>query len=260
MKNLFMPYPYATEIEKLYIKAFWIFIAVAFWIFSPMAIIPSLGKVIECIPSLLKDDCLIVELQSSAVLYIYSLAITATLSAVVSYSTVIPVLQPIGGFFARWRALSLIGVLIVFTILTPNGFWLKVAILTFSMAPWLITSMNSIIAAIPRERYEYADTLRKSEWTMAYHVVIRGTLHQVIEAFRQVATMGIVMLPVAERLSRADGGVGAVLASLERFQKLDKIYAIDIIILCIVIGIDYAIRWFRGAICPHALIDEEGHK
>lgn len=258
MKELFIPNQNIGELNKLYVTCGWVIAALLFWMTSPFDYIPTLQKVLAAYPLLLKEDFLIMELFSSLKLYGHALLITITISVVASYSTVIPILKPLGTFLSKLRAVSLIGILIVFTIVMPNGYYLKVAILTFCMAPWLITSMNGIIASISHTEYEYARTLKLNEWEIAWHVVIRGKLHMVIESFRQVAIMGIVLLPVAERLSRADGGVGAILASLERFQRLDKIYAVQILILCIAVGQDYLVQFIRDWACPHAAMMEKG--
>jgi len=191
-------------------------------------------------------------------LYVTSLIFVIGISCVVAYSSVLPVFKPVADFIGNARAISLIGLIIIFTILTPNGFWLKVAILTFATTPWFITSMLGIISEIPHGNYEYARTLKCSEWKVTWRVVIRGTLHQVIESFRQIAIMCVVMLPVAERLSRSDGGIGAILASLERFQRLDKIYALDIMIIVMVIGQDHLLKYIRNKVCPYSKLMEGG--
>jgi ABC-type nitrate/sulfonate/bicarbonate transport system permease component len=246
------------ETDKFYIKCGWIALAVMVWMMSPFACIPTLQRVLAAFPLLLKEDFLVTEIMASMKLYGITLLVTIALSSVIAYATVIPVFKCCGDFAASLRAISPIGVLVLFTIAAPDGFWFKVYVLTFCIAPWFITAMIGVIEAIPHEKYEYARTLKLSRFMVVWHVVIRGELHNVIESFRQIATMGIVLLPVVERLARSDGGVGAILASLERFQRLDKIYAIDIVILCIVFGQDYLLRALRNTICPYAEKIEKG--
>ena len=230
------------------------------WANSPIVSIPSFTKVLNAYPLLLKEDALIVELISSVKLYLHVIGITCVVSALIAYLSVIPFFKPFAGLVCKLRAMSPIGLVMVFTILASNGYWLKVYIMSFCVVPWLVTSMCGIINTIKQEDFEYAETLRFGHWKTTWHVVIRGQLHQVIEAFRQVAMMGIVMLPVAEKLSKADGGLGFLLSGLERFQTFDKIWAIQIMIICLAIVQDIVIRQIRDQFCPYATMMEEGKK
>src|SRR2546423_1702414 len=80
-----------------------------------------------------------------------------------------------------------------------------------TMPVFFVTSMASVIAAIPKEDFDHARTLRMSEWRVVWEVVILGTVATAFEVMRQNAAIGWMMLTTVEGIFRGEGGVGAML-------------------------------------------------
>jgi len=110
------------------------------------------------------------------------------------------------------------------------------------------------VAEVPKDKLDYARTLRMSEWRVVWEVVVLGTADQAIEAMRQNAAIGWMMLTVVEGLSRSDGGVGAMLLNQNKHFHLDSVFAIQIAILVIGLGQDYMMGMFKRAVCPYAYL------
>lgn len=227
-----------------------VLIAVGLWCFSPASAIPSFMKVMSAGKALWFEG-LLVEVIASVKLNFVSILFTIALALTISYSYILPIFRPFVLFITGLRAASMVGVSIIFLLIMPDGYWMKVGLMVFGMVPWFVTGMVSVIDSIPEHEYDYARTLRMSEWRVAYEVVIRGRLAEAIDVFRQVAAMGWMLLTMVEKISRADGGVGALLCSQERFFALDKIYFIQICVVIIGLYQDYLIQKVKKIICPY---------
>ena len=68
---------------------------------------------------------------------------------------------------SKGRFLSLAGFTLIATLLFEGGA-IKTALLTFSITVFFITSMASVIAAIPKSEFDHARTLRMSEWRVVW--------------------------------------------------------------------------------------------
>jgi NitT/TauT family transport system permease protein len=66
-----------------------------------------------------------------------------------------------------------------------------------------------------------------------------------------------MMLTMVEGISRAEGGVGAMLLNQNKHLHLDAVFAIQILILLVGIGMDYLIGVVKNIICPYASLSLE---
>jgi NitT/TauT family transport system permease protein len=66
-----------------------------------------------------------------------------------------------------------------------------------------------------------------------------------------------MMLTMIEGMSRSDGGVGAVLLNQNKHFHLSSVMAIQLLILIVGLGQDYAIGALKKLFCPYASITTE---
>ena len=92
---------------------------------------------------------------------------------------------------------------------------------------------------------------------MVWEVVILGTADRAFEVLRQNAAIGWMMLTMVEGISRAEGGIGAALLSQSKYFRLADVFAIQIVILLVGMGQDYAIGLIRNITCPYATLTLE---
>src|SRR5207247_9588931 len=95
------------------------------------------------------------------------------------------------------------------------------------------------------------------EGRVVWEVVILGTADQAIEVLRQNAAIGWMMLTMVEGISRAEGGIGAMLLNQNKHFRLAEVFAIQLVILTVGLGQDYGIGIIRNITCPYATLTLE---
>ncbi len=234
-----------------------LFIALLIWLNSPFRVLPRPGEVARALQSLWMTEGLGPELITSFKMNLEALGLTALLSLVLSYLTVLPVFRPLVAAVSKGRFLSLVGFTLVLTLIVGGGHPLKVSLLVFGMTVFFVTSMAAVIAAIPREEFNHARTLRMNEWEVVWEVVILGTADRAFEVFRQNAAIGWMMLTMVEGIARSEGGIGAMLLNESKHFRLAEVFAIQFVILGVGLVQDYAIGLLRRLFCPYAYLTLE---
>lgn len=227
------------------------------WASAPPAVFPRPAEVASALRELWMEQGLGRELWVSLVTSLEALALSAGIGLLLAYATVLPALRPLAGLASKGRFLGLAGLTFAFTLAVGGGHPLKVALLTFGMAVFFVTSMAAVIAAIPREKLEHARTLGMSEWRVVLEVVVLGTADEALELVRQNAAMGWTMLTMVEGLVRSEGGVGAMLLNQSKHFHLAEVLAIQLAILAVGILQDYGLGVARRLLCPYADLKRE---
>lgn len=227
-------------------------IALLIWMGSPFKVLPHPDEVFRSLQHLWMLEGLGQELKTSFELNLQALAYSTIISLGLAYLTVVPLFRPIVAAISKGRFLSLVGFTFVFTIIFGGGRPLQVSLLVFGITVFYITSMAAVIAAIPKSEFDYARTLRMSEWRVVWEVVILGTVDKAFEVLRQNAAMGWMMLTMVEGIVRSGGGVGAMLLAENKQFRLSEAFAIQIVILLVGLCQDYGIGLTRSIVCPYA--------
>jgi NitT/TauT family transport system permease protein len=224
------------------------------WMTSPNAeILPRPPEVLDALKDLWFNQGLSTEWVTSMKLNLESLALSTAISLLFSYSTVLPVMRPLVAAISKGRFLSLVGFSLVFTLVfNLGGHNLKVALLTFGMTVFYLTSMAAVIEAIPKSEFDHARTLRMGEWRVVWEVVVLGTIDKAFEVMRQNAAIGWMMLTMVEGIVKSEGGIGVLLINSDKYMRLPQVFAIQIVILITGLFLDYVIGVLRITCCPYA--------
>jgi NitT/TauT family transport system permease protein len=225
-------------------------LALIVWLASPYRVLPKPGEVLSALSKLWMKQGLGQELISSFQVNVEALVLTALISLVLSYLTVLPVVRPLVSAVSKGRFLSLFGFTFVFMLMVGGGHKLKLALLVFGMTVFFLTSMASVIAAIPKSAFDHARTLRMSEWRTVWEVVVLGTADTAFEVMRQNAAIGWMMLTMVEGLVRSEGGVGVMLLNQYKYMNMAEVFAIQFVILIVGLLQDYLIGLTRKVFCP----------
>jgi NitT/TauT family transport system permease protein len=225
------------------------------WTFRP-AFLPGPLDVLRAYPRLF-DMGLAQNLLVSISTNIEAILITCVLTIPLAYLTVLPAVRPFVRTLSKARFLGLTGFVVLFTILFGGGHGLKVALLVFGMGVFQMTSLYDVVEAIPRDEFDHARTLRMGSWGSVVEVVILGHMDAVLDAIRQNAAMGWVMLTLVEGLVRFEGGLGVLMLAEDKHIQLDAVFAIQAVVLGIGILQDWAIVWIRRLLCPYASLTLE---
>jgi len=228
--------------------------ALVAWSLVPTKIIPHPLDVIDAFGSLWTRTTIGQDAITSVTLNIEAIALSTAISASLAYLSVLSGLRPSIEFASKLRFLGLTGLSFIFG-LSFTGHALKLVLLTFGMSVFLLTSMVSVVASIPKEQFDYARTLRMSPWRATYEVVVLGTMDQMIEAVRQNAAIGWVMLTLVEGLVRSEGGIGMLLLNENKHIRLETVFALQILVLTIGLMQDYSIGVIRNLFCPWSDLD-----
>ena len=233
----------------------WVAAALAVWAASPAATLPAPREVLAALRELWWEGGLGPELFVTLKLIAAALTCSIFVSLVLAWGSVIPAVRPITAGMSKLRFLGLTGLLFPFTLATGGGFALKVALLTFGMSTFLVTSLARIVIEIPRSQIDYVRSLGASEPRVIWETVVRGTLDRTIDAVRQNVAMGWSMITMVEGIARSDGGVGALLLDQNKHFRLAEVYAVLVVILLVGLVIDSAMGALAGFVCPHARFD-----
>jgi NitT/TauT family transport system permease protein len=232
-------------------------LALAFWASSPIPVLPNPAETFRALGDLWMNQGLGQELITSVGLNLQALFWTLVISLLLSYLTVVPFMRPVATAVSKGRFLGLIGLTFVFTLLLGGGRPLKLALLVFGMTVFFVTSMADVVACIPKETFDHARTLRMGEWRVVWEVVVLGTKDKAIEVLRQNAAIGWMMLTMVEGISRAEGGLGAMLLNQNKHFHLAEVFAVQLLILVVGVLQDYGIGALKRLVAPYAALTLE---
>lgn len=233
------------------ILAFWVGTALLLWITSPFKSLPGPREIWGALGRLWWEFGMGPEMFTTLRLIAHAVLLTAIISLVLSYATIIPFFRPLVGVASKLRFLGLTGLVFPFTLMTGGGYTLKVALLTFGMASFFVTSMAQIVIEIPRSEFDHMRVLGSSELRIFWEVVVRGTLDKALDVLRQNLAMGWAMITMVEGISRAEGGIGAMILNQNKHFMLAEVYAILLVILFLGLVMDYAMGALTNLLCPY---------
>lgn len=234
----------------------WSALGLLVWALSPWETLPGPVEVYHALGSLWWEHGMGPELFTTLKLIFHALLLTVLLSMSLSYLTVIAALRPLVEAVSKLRFLGLTGLVVPFTLWTGGGYDLKVALLTFGMSTFFVTAMAAQVMTIPREQFEYMRVLGASEGRILWEVVILGTLDKALDVLRQNLAIGWAMITMVEGISRAEGGLGAMLLNQNKHFHLAEVYAILLVILLVGLALDYAMGVLTALLCPYASLDQ----
>jgi NitT/TauT family transport system permease protein len=253
--NAFRPNRQVDGRTALVLVVGWAVAAFAVWILSPWKSLPGPGEVWRAFGNLWWHEGMGPELGTTLRLILHALVLTVVVSMALSYATVIPFFRPLVEAISKLRFLGLTGLVFPFTLLTGGGYALKVAMLTFGMATFFVTAMSQVVMEIPREQFDHMRVLGASEWRIFYEVVVRGTLDRALDILRQNLAIGWAMITMVEGISRAEGGVGALILNQNKHFLLAEVYAILFAILVVGLLLDYGMGVAVRILCPHVALE-----
>ncbi len=234
----------------LTLTAGWVVFLLLFWFLAPVPLLPKPGAVALAVAQEWRQGAAY-EMVVSLLLSFQAIFFATLIGLGLSYLSTIPLFKIPVDWIGKLRFLSLTGVTLIFTLITPNGHWLRVSVLSFAIVTFLVNDMMQIIDDIPAARFDHARTLGMSDWQTLREVVIRGTLGDAFEAIRMNAAMAWMMLTMVEGLSRSGGGIGVLLLNLNRHMQLDALLGVQLMIFVVGIGQDRLIKLIKQLACPY---------
>lgn len=251
MIAVFLPNRGVPQTTAWALVGFWAALALLVWVASPWESLPGPGEVYGALGTLWWEHGMGPELFTTLRLILHALALTVLISMTLSYLTVIAFFRPLVEAVSKLRFLGLTGLLVPFTLLTGGGYELKVLMLTFGMVTFFVTAMAAVVLEIPKEQFDHLRVMGASEGRILWEVVIRGTLDRALDILRQNLAIGWAMITMVEGISRAEGGLGAMILNQNKHFHLAEVYAILFVILAVGLVLDYGMGVLIRVLCPY---------
>lgn len=253
---MFTPFkPASTRGRLLALTGFWATVFVLWMVLHKQnPIIPTPAELGAAWVDLAQHG-LILRLFESYALNFWGLLLSTLLSLGLAYLSVVEAVRPGVWMLSRLRFLGMTGITFAFGMYL-SGRSLQVAMLTFGVTVFYVTSMLSVVHSVPPVELDHARTLRMKPWRIVWEVVVRGTLDQALDVLRQNAAMGWMMLTMVEGLVRSEGGVGVMLIDQNRRLNLAGVFAIQASILAVGMLQDFVISQVRAMLCPYSVLKE----
>jgi len=255
LARIFLPNRAVDRATAIGLVALWAAVAFIVWLVSPWESLPGPGEVWRAFGSLWWEGGMGPEMFTTLKLITHALLLTIVISMVLSYLTVIAFFRPLVGAVSKLRFLGLTGLVFPFTLLTGGGYALKVSMLTFGMTTFFVTAMAEVVMSIPREQFDHMRVLGAGEVRIFWEVVVRGTLDRALDITRQNLAIGWAMITMVEGISRAEGGIGALILNQNKHFHLAEVYAVLIAILVVGLLLDYLMGVVVRVLCPYVSLD-----
>jgi NitT/TauT family transport system permease protein len=149
-------------------------------------------------------------------------------------------------FFDKIVALSLLPILfIVFGI----DEWSKIALIVIGVAPTMILDVTQMVKAVPQEQIVKAFTLDANNYDVAYRVVFRQVMPQVINSLRLNLKPMMLFLFAGEMIAASDG-LAYRIAIMRRHMGMDVILPYVLWVACLLYLIDLVLRLLNRRMHP----------
>jgi len=244
IKKLFTPF---EIIDKSVLRTVGIFQAAilvyawAFMVPDKGTFFPSLSAVINGWLIMWKDG-LAVHITQTLSLCITATLISIIFSCTVAYLSPIPFFRSIAVAMTKLRYNPIQGFTLFLTIQTGGGRPLQVTLLVIFMSFYFITALMSVIDSIPEEDILRRKAQGMGRWRVLWRVVICDRADYLIEVIRQNLSITFMMIVSVEAMNKAAGGLGSMLVDTSKGLNFPKIFALQLTILFIGIGLDAALR------------------
>lgn len=227
-------------------------IVLLFWSYSTSPLIPKPLDILSAWKEMACTGGLIQDLYISTKLCFHAILISVIVSAILAYLTVLPFFKPAGFVMEKMRFLPMIGLSFIFTLMSANGYDLKIRLLVFGMSVFILNSMIGVVNSVTANEYNHARTIFGNEWKVVWERVILGKAHMMLNAVKQNFAIAWTMLTFAEGLVRSDGGAGALMLNENKHLQLDSVFAIQMSLFFLGILIDYLFGVIKNMFFPYA--------
>jgi len=258
LHTLFTPFQKVSKENYLSILLVWIAIIGALWQTSSSPLIPKPLDVINQLITYLSDKNFYFDIYASIELTFSAMFISILIACISAYLSTTPAFNFPVKIIMMLRFMSLLGFLFIFmSAFNGQANKVKNALLVFSIVPYFTLSLVSVISKIPQKEYDLWTTLKYNRWEQLYQIVIRGKADAILDAIFSNFSMAWVMMTVAETKSMADGGLGVELFKADKYNHIDEVLALQVIIYVLGFLIMTFVKQIRYTIFPHTALAEK---
>ncbi|NQV89589.1 MAG: hypothetical protein HQ488_04675 [Parcubacteria group bacterium] len=231
----------------------WIAVFILTWELWRSPTVPGVSDTLSALMGLMGKQSFYLDIMESLKLTTMALGLATVISLLLSYARSLGFVQPLVRGVTLMRFLSIAGLSFIARQMFVSGDGVKLSLLTFAITVFFTTSMVAVVMAIPQSKYDYARTLRMSEWEIVKEIVVFGTFADALEAMRQNNAIGFAMLAGVEVISRS-GGLGVIMYDAKKYTDPGVQTAIMLLVLVMGIGIDYLLGLAKRVCAPHTAL------
>ena len=144
-------------------------------------------------------------------------------------------------------------ILAVFFVLVGIDINMFIAMITFGVLPGLSMAISLSIKQVPDELIYKSYTLGASHFEVAWNIIFRHVLPNIIDSIRLQLGPAMVYLIAAEMLC-ADVGMGYRIRLQSRLLNMEVVYPYLAALAGFGFGLDYILRRIQAWICPWFLL------
>ncbi len=127
---------------------------------------------------------------------------------------------------------------------------MKVQFLAFGISVYLLPTVIQRIVEVEQVYCDTLYTLGGTKWQMIRYVFIPDVLSKIIEDLRLLSAISWTYIIVAELLNKSEGGIGSLAYTSARQGRIDKVFAILLVIILVGFIQDRLISWISKILFP----------
>jgi len=220
--------------------------------------LPSPLTVVQAIPEMFYKDNLISNIFKSVKLNISGYILAIGISLIIGF--LIGLLPLMRGLFRRildaGRFIPLTAVTGIFILWFGIGSEMKVIFLSFGILVYLIPVVVQRIDEVQSVYLHTVYTLGATAWQTVRSVYIPYVLSKLIDDVRVLTAISWTYITIAEMLNKS-GGIGEVIWEAKRQSRIDKAFAVLLIIVLIGIIQDRLFVFLNQILFPHKLAESK---
>jgi NitT/TauT family transport system permease protein len=196
-------------------------------------------------------------LLQSLFLTIQAMLYSIVIACLLGYMSTIPVFKAFVNFITKLRYLTLVGLVFSFTVIFKDGDVVGISLLMFGIIPFFVLSLLSSIEGIEQKEFDVCKTIGMNQWETLWELVVVGRLEQTVETIRANFAIAWLMITLVETYNMSKGGVGVMLYIFNKYNQLESIFAIQIIIFLVGLSFDYILSNLRHSLFPHTKLNKK---
>ena len=220
-------------------------------------LLPSPIQVIKAFPDLHKNDDLVANTTYSIKLNVLGYLLAIFISIPIGFLLgLIPLFR---GLFSQiinsYRFIPLTAVTGIFIMWLGLGSPMKVSFLAFGIIVYLIPVIIQRIDEVQKVYLNTVFTLGATNWQTVRTVYIPYVFSKIIDDIRVLTAISWTYITIVEMLNKG-GGIGELIWTAKRQSRIDKAFAILIIIVLIGIIQDWLFSFLDKQLFPHKHVNK----
>lgn len=219
----------------------------------PVLLLPYPHDVILALPEMFNNDHLITNMWYSVYLNFMGYFVAVLASLPIGF--LLGLNQVVRKMFARYldsiRYLPLTAMVGLFIAWFGIGSEMKIAFLGFGIFVYLLPTVIQRIDELDKVYVDTVYTLGASRWQTIRTVYIPSVLGRISDDIRVLVAISWTYLIVAELVNKGSGGLGALAYTAGRQSRVDKVFAVLLVIILIGILQDRLFQLLDRVLFPY---------